>query len=172
MGKKIERVVSKQQERRRKILGAQFDIHHPYLAATGTLASPLCAGTPAHLSRQARDPEFDPTLPGLPPAPLPPRGTTLLLALPPTCAAPQGTVSCWIIRLDWQTWNSWVHAKERRREAPGKRQFRSAGKEPTPNLTSPKTRKRKTACHLKPKVLLTFLHYLDNSQNLLKHEKK
>lgn len=57
-------------------------------------------------------------------------------------------------------------------EAPGKRQFRSAGKEQTPNLTSLKTRKRKTVCHLNPNVLLTYLSYLDNSQNLLKHEEK
>lgn len=116
--------------------------------------------------------ELDPALPGLPLALLPPCGTAWLLALPSTCVAPRGIVSCWIIRLDWQTRNRQVHAKERRKEAPGKRQFRSAGEEPTPNLTSVKMRKRTTASHLNPNVLLTFLSYLDNSQNLLKHEEK
>lgn len=58
MRKKIERVVSKQKDRWRETLGARFNIHHPYLAATPTLASTLRADTRAHLSRKARDLEL------------------------------------------------------------------------------------------------------------------
>lgn len=126
-GEKMERAVSKQKGRRRETLGAGFNIHHLYLVVTQTLASTLRAGltqatTPGNWSSQRS--ELKPAFPGL--------LLAQLSALPSTCLGPQGVVSCWIIRLDWQTRNRQLHANEQRSEAPAKHQFTSAGEEPTP----------------------------------------
>lgn len=140
---------------------ARFNIHCPYPVTTPTLASTPRASTHAHLGHKARDPE----LAKIGARPHAPRITAGPAATPQHSATPgppfhlHGTSGNSFL-LDYQAGlanqNRQVHAKERRRETPGKRQFRSAGKEPTPNLTSLKTRKRKTACYLNPNVL-TFL---------------
>lgn len=120
------------------------------------MASTLCACTHAHPSHKAKDLELSqvrnrPCTPRTAASPAASLATASPPALPSTRAAPQGMASCWIIRLDWQTRNRQAHAKERGRER-HQELFRSAAKEPTPNLISRKTRKEKLL------VMLTQMH--------------
>lgn len=142
-----------------------------------TLASIPCAGTHGQLSHKARDLEL---------AKMGARPCTPRITAGPAASLRHSMAPGPPFHLCGTSGNSFLldyqaglanqeqagSRQERRKEAPGKRQFRSAGEEPTPNLTSVKMRKRTTASHLNPNVLLTFLSYLDNSQNLLKHEEK